>query len=62
MKYVLIIRLELTAIKAVERDTPRLWNTGLVSSGASLTSWGKAVSLALVGHPSSDAVMIKMLG
>ena len=38
---------------------PRLWNTGLVFSMASLTSWG-GVSLALVGHPSSDGVTIKM--
>ena len=35
-------------------------NTGLVSSGASLTSWGKGASLALVGHPSSDGATIKM--
>ena len=39
---------------------PRLLNTGLVSSGASLTSWGEGASLALVGHPSSDGVTIKM--
>ena len=39
---------------------PRLWNTGLVSSGAILTSWGEGASLALVGHPSSDGVTIKM--
>ena len=39
---------------------PRLWNTGLVSSRASLTLWGEGASLALVGHPSSDGVMIKM--
>ena len=38
----------------------RLWNTGLVSSRASLTSWGEGASLALVGNPSSDGVMIKM--
>ena len=38
--------------------TLRHWNTGLVSSGASLTSWGKGSSLALVGDPSSDAVTI----
>ena len=38
----------------------RLWNTGLVSSGASLTSWGEGASLALVGHPSSDGITIKM--
>ena len=35
-------------------------NTGLVSSGASLTSWGEGASLALVGHPSSDGITIKM--
>ena len=40
--------------------TSRLWNTGLVSSGASLTSWGEGASLALVGHPSSDGATIKM--
>ena len=39
---------------------PRLWNTGLVSSRASLTSWGEGVCLALVGYPSSDGVTIKM--
>ena len=32
----------------------------LVSSGASLTSRGEGASLALVGHPSSDGVTIKM--
>ena len=32
----------------------------LVSSGASLTSCGEGSSLALVGYPSSDDVMIKM--
>ena len=31
-----------------------------MSSGASLTSWGGGASLALVGHPSSDGVTIKM--
>ena len=36
-------------------------NTGLVPSGASLTSRGEGASLAaLVGHPSSDGVTIKM--
>ena len=34
--------------------------TGLVSSGASLTSWGEGASLALVGNPSSDGITIKM--
>ena len=31
-----------------------------MSSGTSVTSWGEGASLALVGHPSSDGVMIKM--
>ena len=38
----------------------RLRNIGLVPSGASLTSWREGASLALVGHPSSDGVTIKM--
>ena len=32
----------------------------MVSSGASLTSWGECASLALVGHPSNDVVAIKI--
>ena len=39
---------------------PRHRNTGFVSSGASLTSWGKGASLALVGHPTSDGITIKI--
>ena len=31
-----------------------------MSSGSSLTLWGESASLALVGHTSSDGVMIKM--
>ena len=38
----------------------RHWNTGLVSSRASLTSWGEGASLALVGDPSGDIVTIKI--
>ena len=38
----------------------RHWNTGLVSSGASLTSWEKGALLALVGHPSSDGIPKKI--
>ena len=38
----------------------RLWNTGLVSNEASLTSLGEGASLALVGHPSSGGNTIKM--
>ena len=42
------------------KSPPRLLNTGLVSSRASLPSWGESASLALVGHSSSDGVTIKM--
>ena len=38
----------------------RHWNTGLVSSSASLTSWGDGASLALADHPSSDRATIKI--
>ena len=48
-----------TLYNAYLLSLPRLWNTGLVSSGVSLNSWGGA-SLALVGHPSSDGITIKM--
>ena len=41
------------------KETPKLWNTGLVSSGVSFNSC-RGVSLALVGHPSSDGVTIKI--
>ena len=34
-------------------------NTGLVSSGVSLTLWGEGAYLALVGQPSSDGIIIK---
>ena len=37
----------------------RHWNTGLVSSGVNLTSWGEGASVALVAHPYSDCLMIK---
>ena len=40
--------------------SPRQLNTGLVSSRDSLISWGQDASVALVGHPSSDGVTIKM--
>ena len=36
-----------------------LFNLG-PDTGVSLTSWGEDASLALVGHPSSDGVTIKM--
>ena len=36
------------------------FKSGLVSSRASLTSSGEDASLALVGHPSSDGLTIKM--
>ena len=41
--------------------SPRHWNTGLMSSRVSLTSWGEGASLVLVGHPSSDGIMIKIM-
>ena len=43
------------------KDFPRHWNTGLVSSRGSLTSWGKGASLALVGDPFSDSATMRML-
>ena len=44
----------------VDPHPQRHWNTGLVSNGARLTLWGESASLALVGHPSSDGVTIKV--
>ena len=38
--------------------SPRQWNTGLVSSRVSLTSWGEWAFSALVGYPSSDGILI----
>ena len=35
-------------------------NTELVSSGANHTSWGEAVCLVLVCHPSSGCITIKI--
>ena len=35
-------------------------NTGVVSIGVSLTSWGEGASLALVGHTSSNGITIKI--
>ena len=44
----------------IQNSSHNFKTTGLVSSvGASLTSW-EGASLALVGHPSSDGVTIKM--
>ena len=45
-----------------ETNTLRHWNTELLSSRASLTSWGEGASLALVGDPSSDGGMIMPYG
>ena len=38
--------------KSIYPETLKYW--------AGLTSWGKAASLVMVGHPSSDGVTIKM--
>ena len=40
--------------------SPRNWNTGLLSSGASLISSREGASLALVDDPSIDGVTMKM--
>ena len=40
-------------------ETLRHLNTGLVSRGVCLTSWGEGAPLVLVGHPSSDGITIK---
>ena len=40
--------------------SPGFQDTGLVSSGVSLTSWGESASLALVGNSSSDGITIKI--
>ena len=45
---------------SLRKPCPRHWNTGLMSSGVILNSWGEAALLALVGHPSSDGIVIKM--
>ena len=57
--YMLYIVIYIVIYVSVYCFSPRFGNTGLVSSGASLTSWGEGASLALVGHPSSDGVTIK---
>ena len=41
-------------------ETFKHLDTGLVSSGVSLTLWGEGMSLALAGHPSIDDVTIKI--
>ena len=41
-------------------SNPRYWNAGLVSSGVSITTWRKGVSLALAGHHSTDCVTLKI--
>ena len=45
----------------IKWGSPRPGNTGLISSGHSLISWGEGSSLALVGNPSRDRVSIKIL-
>ena len=42
-------------------NPPRPGNTGLMSNGDSLISWGERSSLALVGNPSRDGVSIEIL-
>ena len=42
------------------RNIPEILKYWLVSSGVSLISWGKGVSLALLSHFSSDGITIKI--
>ena len=39
-------------------NSPKTRNTGLVSSGVILTSWGEGTSLVLIGHPFSDGIVM----
>ena len=50
----------LSTLKYWNTGFSRHWNTGLVSSGVSLTSWGEGAYLAFVGRPSSDGVTRKI--
>ena len=59
--YNIALKRKTNPAKRVFQPISEIRNTGLVSSGISLTSWGEGASLALVGHPSSDGVTIKML-
>ena len=47
-------------VKSVSQFSTKHWNTGLVSRGISLTSWGKGASIAWVGHLSSDGFTISI--
>ena len=46
--------------KCLQNSSPRHRNTGLGSNRVSLNSWGEGASLALVSHPSSDGITIKI--
>ena len=46
----------------IKWESLRPGNTGLMSSGHSLLSWGEGSSLSLVGNPSRDRVSIKNTG
>ena len=50
----------LIVINIIKVNQSAYRNTALVSSRVSLTSWGEGASLALVGHPSSDGITIKI--
>ena len=69
---ILIRQLSLLSLMAIKSSSILIWllsllsfsprhrNTGLVSSGVSLTSWGEGASLNLVGYPSTDGITIKI--
>ena len=56
---IIIIKVIITLIRIIISLRPG--NTGLMSSGESLISWRGGPSLALVGNPSRDGLMIKKL-
>ena len=47
-------------LESVSYLSLRHWNTGLVSSWVSVTSWGEGVFLVLVGYPSSCGATINI--
>ena len=58
---IMIIIIIIITITTTTTNSARPGNTGLMSNGDSLISWGERSSLALVGNPSRDGVSIKIL-
>ena len=57
----IMIIIIIITITTTTTNSARPGNTGLMSNGDSLISWGERSSLALVGNPSRDGVSIKIL-